>query len=144
METALRLAALVLGILVIVGTAFSVFTALVVPRVTSSRVMRVIARVLSGSGRRLVPRLPTYELRDRLMSFTGPAAMILLFMSWLLLLVLGFGLMVWWASGLDFGSALAIAGSSVFTLGIATASHPGVPDRVASRVTSVSRVAKAL
>jgi hypothetical protein len=124
-ETALRLAALVLGILVIVGTAFSVFTALVVPRVTSSRVMRVIARVLSGSGRRLVPRLPTYELRDRLMSFTGPAAMILLFMSWLLLLVLGFGLMVWWASGLDFGSALAIAGSSVFTLGIATASHPG-------------------
>ena len=51
--------------------------------------------------------------------------MVLLFMSWLLLLVLGFGLLVWWASGLDFGSALAIAGSSVFTLGIATASHPG-------------------
>ena len=81
--------------------------------------------VLNGSARRLVPRLPTYELRDRLMSFTGPAAMILLFMSWLLLLVLGFGLLVWWASGLDFGSALAIGGSSVFTLGIATASHPG-------------------
>jgi hypothetical protein len=123
-ETALRLAAFVLGIIVIAGTALSVFTALVVPRVTSSRVMRAIAKVLGGSARHILPRLPTYEARDRLMSFIGPASMILLFVSWLLLLVVGFGLMVWWASGQDFGSAMAIAGSSVFTLGIATASHP--------------------
>jgi hypothetical protein len=123
-ETALRLASLILGIAVIAGTALSVFTALVVPRVTSSKVMRGIARMLGGSARHILPRLPTYEARDRLMSFIGPASMILLFMSWLLLLVIGFGLMVWWASGVDFGSAMAIAGSSVFTLGIATASHP--------------------
>jgi hypothetical protein len=123
-ETALRFVALLLGILIVLGTALSVFTALVVPRVTSSRVMRTIARGLGGSARRIVPRLPTYEARDRLMSFTGPAAMVLLFISWLVLLVVGFGLMIWWASGLNFGSAMAIGGSSVFTLGIATASHP--------------------
>jgi hypothetical protein len=123
-ETTLRLLAFVLGIMVIAGTGLSVFTALVVPRVTSSKVMRGIAKVLGGSARHILPRLPTYEARDRLMSFIGPASMILLFISWLALLVIGFGLMVWWASGADFGSAMAIAGSSVFTLGIATASHP--------------------
>jgi hypothetical protein len=123
-ETALRLVAFVLGTMVIAGTGLSVFTALVVPRVTSSKVMRGIAKMLGGSARHILPRLPTYEARDRLMSFIGPASMILLFISWLVLLVIGFGLMVWWASGVDFGSAIAIAGSSVFTLGIATASHP--------------------
>jgi hypothetical protein len=123
-ETTLRLLAFVLGIMVIAGTGLSVFTALVVPRVTSSKVMRGIAKMLGGSARHILPRLPTYEARDRLMSFIGPASMILLFISWLALLVIGFGLMVWWASGADFGSAMAIAGSSVFTLGIATASHP--------------------
>jgi hypothetical protein len=122
-ETALRLLSLILGIGIIVGTALGVFTALVVPRVTSSRVMRGIAKVLGGSARRVMPRLSSYEARDRLMSFTGPAAMILLFVSWLLLLVVGFGFITWWTSGQDFGSAMAIAGSSVFTLGIATDSH---------------------
>jgi hypothetical protein len=122
-ESVLRLAALILGIFVIVSTSLSVFTALVVPRVTSSRVMRGIAKVLGGTSRRLVPRLPTYESRDRLMSFTGPAAMILLFVSWLVLLVVGFGFVIWWTSGQDFGAAMSIAGSSVFTLGIATDPH---------------------
>ena len=59
------------------------------------------------------------------MAFIGPAAMLLLFISWLLLLVVGFGLIVWWASDLDFGSAMTIAGSSVFTLGIASGAEPG-------------------
>ncbi|MGP0030435.1 MAG: hypothetical protein ACLPVF_08010 [Acidimicrobiales bacterium] len=125
METILRPAALVVGIVIIGGTALSVFTALVVPRVTPSRVMRVIGRVLNGTARQVVPRLPTYELRDRLLSLAGPAAMVSLFASWLVLLIVGFGLIVWWTSGVDLGSAMVIAGSSVFTLGIATSAASG-------------------
>ena len=54
------------------------------------------------------------------MSFVGPLSMITLFVLWLGSLILGFGLIAWWASGEHLGSALAISGSSVFTLGIAT------------------------
>jgi hypothetical protein len=118
-----RFVALIVGIGIIGGTSLSVFTALVVPRITSSRVMRLIARTLGGSARRLMPRLPTYELRDRLLSFVGPAAMIALFVLWLCFLILGFGLIIWWTSGLTFASALVISGSSVFTLGVATSSE---------------------
>jgi hypothetical protein len=124
-ETSFRLIALILGIFVLGSTALSVFTTLVVPRVTSSRAMRSVARVIGGVARRILPHLPTYEVRDRLMALVGPAAMVMLFIMWLCSVVLGFGLIIWWASGVDFGSALTIAGSSVFTLGIATSGDPG-------------------
>jgi hypothetical protein len=125
METFLRAVALVAGIVLLVSTAFSVFTALVVPRVTSSAAMRSVARVIGVTTRRVLLRLPTYEARDRLMSLVGPAAMITLFIIWLIALVVGFGLIAWWASGESFGSALEVAGSSVFTLGIVTSPGSG-------------------
>jgi hypothetical protein len=119
-ESIVRALALIIGIAIVAGTAMNVFTALVVPRVTSSRIMRFIARALGGTARTILPRLPTYELRDRLMSTVGPAAMVALFVLWLALFVMGFGLIIWWDSGQTFGTALAVSGSSVFTLGIAT------------------------
>jgi hypothetical protein len=124
-ETSFRAIALVVGIFIVFSTAWSVFTALVVPRVTSSRAMRGVARVIGGTARALSPHLPSYEVRDRVFSFVGPAAMVSLFVMWLGLLVFGFGLIAWWAAGTTFGNAMAISGSSVFTLGIATNPQPG-------------------
>jgi hypothetical protein len=120
-----RFIAFLIGILLVLGTIWSVFTALVVPRVTSSRVQRGLARSLGGAAHSLAPKLPNYEVRDRVLSFVGPAAMVLLFIIWLTLLVLGFGFIIWWEAGVDFGTALGVAGSSVFTLGIATEHNAG-------------------
>src|SRR3984957_12489445 len=127
METFLRVVALIAGVLVLGSTAVSLFTALVVPRATSSRAMRAVARSLGKATRRLLPHLPTYEVRDRVMAFVGPVAMIILFVVWLIALVVGFGLIMWWSSGETLGSAFEIAGSSVFTLGIV--SSPGSGSR---------------
>jgi hypothetical protein len=124
-ETALRVGALIVGILIVTATAWSVFTTLVVPRVTSSRPMRAIAKVLSATARKVLPHLPNYEIRDRVMSFIGPAAMIMLFVLWLGLLVVGYGLIAWWTSGHTFGSAMAIGGSSVFSVGVAESPDAG-------------------
>ena len=41
--------------------------------------MRGLARMLGGFARRLATRLPNYEVRDRVLSFVGPAAMVALF-----------------------------------------------------------------
>ena len=52
METFLRVAALIVGVLVLAATAFSLFTALVVPRATSSRcgpAAKAVARPASGN-----------------------------------------------------------------------------------------------
>ena len=125
METVLRLVGLIAGIFIVGSTALSVFTALVVPRVTSSKAMRSVAKVIGVTARQILPRLPSYEARDRLMSYVGPLSMVTLFVLWLASLVLGFGLITWWSSGLDFGSAMAISGSSVFTLGIVSSPDSG-------------------
>jgi hypothetical protein len=124
-ESIARLIALIAGIAIVVSTAWSVFTALVVPRVTSSPAMRMLARILGGSARRIAPKLPDYEARDRVLSFVGPAAMVALFVIWLCLLVLGVALIEWWSAGVNFLTALGISGSSVFTLGIVSSSHAG-------------------
>jgi hypothetical protein len=120
-----RLVGLVVGIVIVLLTTWNVFTALVLPRVTSSRTMRAVARVLGGTARHISPRLPTYEVRDRVLSFVGPASMVSLFAVWLFFLVFGFALIIWWNAGIDFASAIGIAGSSVFTLGIASAPGAG-------------------
>ena len=125
METVARPLAFVLGTALVLVTVWSVFTALVVPRVTSSRVQRGLARVFGGVVKKISPKLPSYEVRDRVLSFVGPAAMVMLFVIWLGLLIVGFALVIWWDAGDDFWSALGVAGSSVFTLGIATARDSG-------------------
>jgi hypothetical protein len=124
-ETVARLIALVAGIAIVILTVWSVFTSLVLPRASSSRMMRGLARAFGSTGRRLAPRLPTYERRDRLLSFVGPGAVVALFVIWLCLILLGFSLIVWWDSGLDFFDAVGVAGSSITTLGIATARAGG-------------------
>jgi len=113
------------GLLVVAWTSLSVFTALVVPRVTSSRMVRGTARVLGVVAKMVVPRLPSYESRDRLMSMIGPGSMIVLFGLWLTALVFGFSLIMWWDTGQTFGRAIELSGSSVFTLGIATIDRAG-------------------
>ncbi len=125
MESVARVVALIAGIALVLATAWSVFTALVVPRVTSSPAMRMLARVLGGSARAISPKLPNYETRDRVLSFVGPAAMVLLFVLWLCLIVLGVALIEWWSAGVNFVTALGISGSSVFTLGIVSSSNAG-------------------
>jgi hypothetical protein len=120
-----RLIAFVAGIVIVVLVIWSVFRSLVVPRASSSRMQMLVGRLLGNAARAMAPKLPTYDSKDRLLSFIGPATMVSLFGLWLGLLVLGFALIEWWNSGIDFASALGIAGSSVFTLGIATARDAG-------------------
>ena len=101
-ETVARPLAFVLGTALVLVTVWSVFTALVVPRVTSSRVQRGLARVFGGVVKKISPKLPSYEVRDRVLSFVGPSAMVTLFVIWLGLLIVGFALVIWWDAGVDF------------------------------------------
>ncbi len=124
MHDTVQLIAFVIGLVIIAGTIASVFTTLVVPRMSSSRMMRGIARCLAVVARKLMRRFSTYEQRDRLLAMVGPLAMMLLFVLWLVLLVIGFGLMTWWTGNASLAHSVAIAGSSVFTLGVVSGPRP--------------------
>src|ERR1700722_5453669 len=119
MSQSVRVLGFVAGLAIVAGTATSVFTTLVIPRTTSSRLLRSISTVLAKVLRPPLRHLGSYAAKDRVMALVGPLAMVLLFVSWLVLLVFGFGLAIWWGSHAALDSALAVSGSSVFTLGVA-------------------------
>ena len=119
MNGGLRIAGFVAGLVIVALTASSVFTTLVVPRASSARMLRAISKWLARGVRPLLHRRSTYEAKDKIMAVVGPLGMVLLFVAWLVLVVIGFGLIEWWPSGTNLGHAFAVSGSSVFTLGIA-------------------------
>ncbi|HXW39314.1 MAG TPA: hypothetical protein VEJ44_06430, partial [Acidimicrobiales bacterium] len=118
MRDPLRVAFFAVGVAMVVGTATSVFTTLVIPRATSSRLLRSVSRVLAKFVKPLLHRLDTYEAKDRVMALVGPLGLLVLFAAWLGLFVVGFGFMIWWVSGGTLTFALGSSGSSIFTLGI--------------------------
>jgi hypothetical protein len=125
MSDPVKVLALVVGTAVVVGTLLSVFATLVVPRVTSARLFRLVLRMVARMVRPLLRLVDSYQAKDRIMAWVGPMGMVLLFGLWLLLLGLGFGLVTWWTASGSLGHALIIAGSSVFTLGILSDAHAG-------------------
>ncbi len=123
MSDPVRIAGFAIGILIVVVAATSVFTTLVIPRATSSRLLRSVSRFLAKTIKPILHRLDTYEAKDRVMATVGPLGMLILFAAWLALLVVGFGLMIWWVSGGTLTFALGASGSSIFTLGIVSGSR---------------------
>jgi len=115
-----RVLAFAAGLALIVVVAASVFFNLVVPRATSSFLLRSLSWSLARIIQPLLSGTRTYEAKDRAMSVVGPLALVLTFVVWLAALVVGFGLMGWWTGGGPLSHAFSVAGSSVFTLGFAT------------------------
>jgi hypothetical protein len=118
MRDPLRVVFFVIGLAIVLVTAMSVFTTLVIPRATSSRLLRTVSRLIAKAIGPPLHRLETYEAKDRVMALVGPFGLLVLFAAWLGLLVVGFGFMIWWVSGSTLTFALGASGSSIFTLGI--------------------------
>lgn len=125
MSDPVRILGFAIGVVVVILTAASVFTTLVIPRATSSRLLLTISRVIGRAVRPILAHLDTYEAKDKLMSRVGPFGLIALFGAWLALLVLAFGLMIWWAGERSLADAFGQSGSSIFTLGILSGSRGG-------------------
>ncbi len=118
MRDPLRIAFFAIGVAMVLLTLMSVFTTLVIPRATSSLLLRSVSRILAKVIKPMLRRLDTYEAKDRVMALVGPFGLLVLFAAWLGLLVVGFGFMIWWVSGGTLTFALGASGSSIFTLGI--------------------------
>jgi len=121
--------AALLGLGVVLATLMSVITTLVLPRRASSRIQLYVGRGTLQVFSRISHRFETYESRDRFLALQAPLYLIAILATWLAILLLGFGLMLWpfmHEGGLV--HALTVSGSSLFTLGFAADS--GVAPRL--------------
>jgi ion channel len=118
----------VLGLLLILVVLWETFETIVLPRrVTRQfRLTRLFYRLTWKAWAALASLRSSRRKRDSLLSFYGPLSLLLLLAIWALALVLGFGLLHYGLhdrlSGAlfdsDFGNALYLSGTTLFTLGL--------------------------
>jgi hypothetical protein len=113
------LAAVVGGLLVLTVWASAIGT-LIVPRPIASWLTRWVDKIVNGSFRLATDALP-YKRRDPVLA--GQAATILLgqLIAWLAASLIGFALLLWPFDTHGVANSFTVAGSSMFTLGFASA-----------------------
>ena len=107
------------GLVVVIGTLFSVVGTLVVPRSINSRISRVVDGTLDAGFLQLARLVRTYERRDRIFAWQSPLSLLIRLAVWLGLLVAGFAMLLLPSLDGRVGAAISAAGSSMFTLGYA-------------------------
>ena len=116
MNEAIEWGAFALGLVIAGYTASSVLRSLVVPRGLTSFLAGFVSRLNRKTFLFISNRFDSYESKDKVMAFGGPVFLVVLLMSWLVLFLLGFTLMIW-PFAESFKGAFLEAGSSMFTLG---------------------------
>jgi hypothetical protein len=122
---ALRVALFVLGAAVVLFTVRSVVRTFVVPRALRTSLSRAVFVTVRRVFRLWARDARPYGDRDRIMAFYAPIALLSLLVVWVSLLVAGFTAMFFGLEGGTLLEALAIAGSSLFTLGFASRDDAG-------------------
>lgn len=131
----MRALAVLLGLVVVIGTLSSVVRTLVVPRGLRSKLSALVTSGTRGVFQTVADRTGVYERKDAVLAWAAPMSILALLVAWLAAFLLGYALMLYGLSSLDPRAALREAGSSLFTLGFASS------DR--DRLTAVDFVAAA-
>jgi hypothetical protein len=115
--TVLRLLAMVAGIALVASALLSAMKTIVLPRAEAS----IVAAALFINLRRVFDRVcspkRSFAFRDRIMAYYAPVVLLLLPVTWVTMVLLGYT-GIYWGTGIEpLAEALAISGSSLFTLG---------------------------
>ena len=109
--------ALGLGILLFVLTLYSLMKTLVVPRPTRSVISDTTMAMVVAITNALARLARTYQRRDAILAWTGPAMIVSLLLAWLVGFLISYALVIYGISNQSLGGALEQSGSSLFTLG---------------------------
>lgn len=111
---------LLLGILIVLGTASSVMRSLVVTRGLRSLLASTVDRIIRAVIIAIARRFKNYETRDGIQSWMAPLFLVGILLVWLLCFLIGYTLILNASNDLPFWTCMREAGSSLFTLGFAS------------------------
>lgn len=109
-----------LGLAVVLAVGSSILRTLVVPRGVRSKLSALVLSATLAAFRAVARRTSTYHTRDAVLAYAAPTSLILMLMTWLALLFVGFAFLLFSFSPLDWATSFREAGSSLFTLGFAS------------------------
>jgi hypothetical protein len=110
----------VLGLAIFIATLGSILRNVVVPRGLWSALVRVLWLSVRWLLRRASAPFRSYEVRDRFLAWLAPIVLVAMLLSWLIGLLTAYGLLMHAVSGLSWPDSFREAGSSLFTLGLAS------------------------
>jgi hypothetical protein len=116
----LRVLLFLLGAGVVLFTVRSVVRTFLVPRALSGTIGRAVFVAVRRVFRLWARDSRPYADRDRVMAFYAPVGLLALLVVWVAFLVAGFATMFFALGGNSLLESLALAGSSLFTLGFAS------------------------
>ena len=114
-----RSAASIVGLFLLVATTVSLMRTVVIPRSLRSVISDTVARVVNATANGLARLRKDYYARDAVLAWAGPTIILLQLITWLVMYLLAFGLLLYGIGGQDLGDSIRQAGSSLFTLGFA-------------------------
>src|SRR5579863_2544040 len=119
MPQAGRVAAAVIGGLLVLTSMSSVIGTLIVSRQVSSRLTRWVDTVVDLTYQLVARHVTEYRRRDRMLATQAAAVLLAQLAAWLIVAYIGFALLLWPFAPHGVVSAFVDAGSSIFTLGFA-------------------------
>jgi hypothetical protein len=113
----LQIIVFLLGLLIALSTLFSAIKQTVLPGRKKVRLSRAVFRNTFRLFRLVIVRIHSEQVRDTLWAFYAPISVMLLPLTWVILLMLGFTMMFWGVSEPSLGTALSLSGAAITTEG---------------------------
>lgn len=107
------------GLILFVATTVSLMRTVIVPRSLRSVISDAVAKVVTGTSFAIARLRKAYPKRDAVLAWSGPLIIVLQLITWLVLYLFAYGLLLYGVGATDIGDSLRQAGSSLFTLGFA-------------------------
>lgn len=112
-----RIIVFLLGLGIALSTLFSAIKQTVLPGRKKVRLSRAVFRNTFRLFRLVFVRFKSEALRDSAMAIYAPVSVMLLPLTWIILLMIGFTMMFWAVGGLSLETALSLSGASITTEG---------------------------
>jgi hypothetical protein len=106
-----------LGLLIALSTLFSAIKQTVLPGRKKVRLSRAVFRNTFRLFRLVSVRIHSDTARDTLLAFYAPISVMLLPLTWVILLMIGFAMMFWGVSEPSLGTVLSLSGAAITTEG---------------------------
>ena len=106
-----------LGLWIAMATLYSAIKQTVLPGRKKVRLTRAVFRNTFRLYRLVSARVRSDESRDSIMAFYAPLSVMLLPLTWVILLIIGFTMMFWAVSEPSLGMALSLSGAAITTEG---------------------------
>lgn len=119
----LRIVSILIGIFIVGYTFIAATKSFVLPRSARVQLTRVVFLISRQLFNIVLKRLRTFEQKDQLMAIFAPITLLMMVPTWLFLTTIGYTL-IYWGMGIEpVGDAFLFSGSSILTLGFATADN---------------------